>query len=605
MQSKQHIWTVISILLLICVVTGIRGRFWTRAGDAEGPYGLKITDSSWSFRCESALCDSKWEPLTQPKLQLSGAGQLLLFKNTLPDQLPHDAAIILLSNSAHGPFKVYVNESPIYEYGGNQSWISRQYLSSSSHCIPLPDNSGGKPILFEFKSGPFEASGFSEFPFFGSVNQWNVRAFQQELPIAIIRMLMICSGLYCLLVIAVYDQENRRTFVQIGTIAILTGINMLDSEVLGTRNPAPWLIWYLTNGSMYLLPVAFLAYIENLLGLERPNRVHQLSIVHQWIAGILLLCPQVVSSVLVLFFWIMMLVTLALVAPLLWKFLKSKHKPTQSYIRWAFSLLLATACLDLSFVVLMLFGLSDISSRTFYLGMMAFLVLVGYKQTVQSIENRRELANKTRLLEAQSDELKKHRDNLERLVDERTQSLRITSNALRVQKEKAEAANRAKSVFLASVSHELRTPLNGILGFTQIIHRNPSVPSELKSQIEVIHQCGDHLLRLINNILDLSRIESGKSTIPQCPFPLKSSLDPLFRKTETADANPSTDSALGSLPPDVQHLIRSYADEGDVATLADYLVNLASSFPQHPGIHLLLKLARNCQIARIKALLHG
>ncbi len=81
---------------------------------------------------------------------------------------------------------------------------------------------------------------------------------------------------------------------------------------------------------------------------------------------------------------------------------------------------------------------------------------------------------------------------------------------LKEAKEKAVIANRAKSEFLANMSHELRTPLNGILGYTQILeHSSSMTPSETKG-INVIHQCGIHLLNLINDILDLAKIEAGK-----------------------------------------------------------------------------------------------
>ncbi|NEO84405.1 MAG: response regulator [Spirulina sp. SIO3F2] len=77
-------------------------------------------------------------------------------------------------------------------------------------------------------------------------------------------------------------------------------------------------------------------------------------------------------------------------------------------------------------------------------------------------------------------------------------------------KESADAANKAKSEFLANMSHELRTPLNGILGYAQIFQRDKHLNSQQKDGINVIHQCGQHLLTLINDILDLSKIEAQR-----------------------------------------------------------------------------------------------
>jgi signal transduction histidine kinase/CheY-like chemotaxis protein len=77
-------------------------------------------------------------------------------------------------------------------------------------------------------------------------------------------------------------------------------------------------------------------------------------------------------------------------------------------------------------------------------------------------------------------------------------------------KDQAEEANRAKSAFLANMSHELRTPLNGILGYAQILQRDSQIEQKQKEGLKVIYQCGDHLLNLINDILDLSKIEANK-----------------------------------------------------------------------------------------------
>jgi PAS domain S-box-containing protein len=92
--------------------------------------------------------------------------------------------------------------------------------------------------------------------------------------------------------------------------------------------------------------------------------------------------------------------------------------------------------------------------------------------------------------------------------------------ALQQAKEVAEVANRAKSEFLANISHELRTPLNGILGYAQLLQKETNLTDQQQESLSIIHQCGEHLLTLITDILDLSKIEARKLELYPTEFHL-------------------------------------------------------------------------------------
>jgi len=95
-------------------------------------------------------------------------------------------------------------------------------------------------------------------------------------------------------------------------------------------------------------------------------------------------------------------------------------------------------------------------------------------------------------------------------------------------KEQAETASRAKSTFLANMSHELRTPLNAISGFVQMLLRDPLLTAQQRERLKIINRSGEHLLALINDVLDISKIESGRMTLMLAPFDLFSLLEDLM-----------------------------------------------------------------------------
>jgi len=105
-------------------------------------------------------------------------------------------------------------------------------------------------------------------------------------------------------------------------------------------------------------------------------------------------------------------------------------------------------------------------------------------------------------------------------LETKATQLAESNRQLRSAKEAADAANTAKSLFLANMSHEIRTPMNAILGYSQILKRDKELPPKHRQSIETIENSGDHLLGMINDILDLSKIEAGRMELQGADFDL-------------------------------------------------------------------------------------
>jgi|GEM_PF-6475253 len=161
-------------------------------------------------------------------------------------------------------------------------------------------------------------------------------------------------------------------------------------------------------------------------------------------------------------------------------------------------------------------------------------------------------------------ELEGYHNSLELLVHARTAELAVA-------KERAETSNRAKSAFLANMSHELRTPLNAILGFARLLEKKEGMDPESQRQLATINRSGQHLLALINDVLEISRIEAGHAEFKSAVFALPDLLRDVSEmiRVRALDKGLQFDvEIIEALP----HYVR-----GDAQHLKQVLINLLSN----------------------------
>ncbi|MDZ8259862.1 PAS domain S-box protein [Nostoc sp. ChiQUE01b] len=162
--------------------------------------------------------------------------------------------------------------------------------------------------------------------------------------------------------------------------------------------------------------------------------------------------------------------------------------------------------------------------------------------------------------------------------------------ALRIAKEAAETANRSKSAFLANMSHELRTPLNAILGFAQLMERDTTLSKRQRDSLATINRSGEHLLNLINDVLEMSKIEAGRIVLSPTSFDLYGLLQDMQQmfQVRAKDKKLSLSFELASDLP--QHIL---TDESKLRQVLINLLGNAIKFTNTGGVTLRVKVGKD------------
>ncbi|MBN1959105.1 MAG: HAMP domain-containing protein [Desulfuromonadales bacterium] len=191
-------------------------------------------------------------------------------------------------------------------------------------------------------------------------------------------------------------------------------------------------------------------------------------------------------------------------------------------------------------------------------------------------------------IEKQRHKLTQHQFHLEQLVAEKTVELRLTVKKLESARKRADAANAAKSDFLSKMTHELRTPLIGVLGMNELLQRT-SLDEQQIMLTETVHNSGEELLRLINDVLDLSRIEAGRLTLKPAAVDLHQVIEDvvqlLFPEAQRKNLYLSVEMPL-------QACWKIFADQGRIRQVLVNVVGNAIKFTSTGGVTLNVQIDR-------------
>jgi len=440
-----------------------------------------------------------------PAANRDGADRLRL-RRVLPDK-PFADKVLLLADLQCDAVEVFLDEKPIYASGAALPWATVGRSVNRLHWIPLPSGSGGRALQLVFYASQAERLPPAEpILLYASQSQLVERLTNDAWYKQAFGFLFLFVGMYSLVAHFVRRQYGLSFSPWFALLTITLGLSQLFAGNL---------LFMIYDGSEWFYQVGLLAMLLFPIGLWR---FVEISFGPGW-KKLIRRCWQLQILVVVviwipdLFGWApfgpvgQLLGNAAIALQLLvgggegWRHLVRGEKTT-SLIALGVLLFSLAGLVDIAIAFLPV----TITTEFYPWGALALIVLLAVGQERAAGEAQIELRR-------QADALQRQQQHLEELVEERTAELRLATRA-------AEAASQVKSQFLANMSHELRTPLNAILGYAQLFERDGNLPGNLQERGGIIRRSGEYLLMLINDILDISKIEAGKVEIQSGPVRL-------------------------------------------------------------------------------------
>jgi signal transduction histidine kinase len=450
---------------------------WANQGQTEEAEGILALRDDW-LREENVKEQSVWLQRILPETHF-------------------DDPVLVLANAGVDRVEVFLGEDLLYSFGALESGFARARAANAVHWIPLPSGAPGKNLQIRLRSGSeIRDAGTRPIVLYASATKL-MRVLQRVTAgRMVLSLLFVIVGLYAAFAWAVRRRYGVRFSLWVAVLTVTLGSGLLLASLMEFLSPTVAAkVYYPGLLLMLLFPVALWRYMEESLGVGRwklIRRCWQLQVVvcvgfwgsdlfgwRSFGAGAQMLGNAVLA--------LQLFVGVGVGG--------SHFRKGDASNRWiALGVFLFSLAGLFDVIVALIFG--NPGFELYPLGVLALVVLLAYDQERRAGESQRQLRR-------QAESLHRHQSHLEEQVESRTAQWKEATRA-------AEAASSAKSEFLSNMSHELRTPLNAILGHAQLLRADDGVQDSVRNRGEVIRQSGEHLLTLINDVLDLARVEAGR-----------------------------------------------------------------------------------------------
>jgi signal transduction histidine kinase len=440
-----------------------------------------------------------------PAANRDGADRLWL-RRFLPEK-PFPDKVLLLADLQCDAMAVFLDEKPIYASGAMLPGGLFGRSAKRLHWIPLPSDSGGQALQLVFYSSQVERLPPAEpIILYASQSQLIERLTSDAWHKQAFGFLFLFVGMYSLVAHVVRRQYGLAFSPWFALLTIPLGLSQLfaGNLLFMIHDGAEW-FYQAGLLAMLLFPIGLWRFVEISFGpgwkklIRRCWQLQILMVVVIWVPDLFGWAPFGPAG--------QLLGNTAIALQLLvgvgegWRHLLRGEKTT-GLIAIGVLLFSLAGLVDIAIALLPV----TITIEFYPWGALALMIVlaIGQERTAGEAQIK---------LRRQADALHRQQQHLEELVEERTAELRLATRA-------AEAASQVKSEFLANMSHELRTPLNAILGYAQLFERDGGLADTLRERGGIIRRSGEHLLMLINDILDISKIEAGKVDIQSVPVHL-------------------------------------------------------------------------------------